>query len=61
MAGSVDFDPDAGTTPACALPQGDWRALDVSLSAFRVSGLSEGLRAAGRVRAKVPLALAHGS
>ena len=60
MAGSVDFDPDAGTTPACALPQGDWRALDVSLSAFRVSGLSEGkLRAAGRVRAKVPLALAH--
>ncbi len=60
VAGSIDFDPDAGTAPACSLGQGDWRALDVSLSALRVSGLSEGkLRASGRVRAKVPVALAH--
>ncbi|MFO0591238.1 MAG: translocation/assembly module TamB domain-containing protein [Polyangiaceae bacterium] len=60
IAGSVDFDPDGGTIPACALAQGDWRALDVSLSALRISGLSQGKpRASGRVRAKVPLALAH--
>jgi translocation and assembly module TamB len=60
VAGSVDFDPDPGTAPSCSLVQGDWRALDVSLSATRVVGLhSSQPRVAGRVRAKVPLAIAH--
>lgn len=60
IAGSADFDPDPSTAPSCTLERGDWRAFEVSISALRASGLSSGkLRAAGRVRAKVPLALAH--
>lgn len=60
IRGSADFDPDPGTIPACALAADDWRAFDVALSAFRVAGIrSPTPRIAGRVHAKVPLAIAH--
>ncbi len=62
VAGSLDFDPDAGTLPACALPRGDWRAFDLSLSAVHVFGLTipgAKPRASGRVRVKAPPAIVH--
>lgn len=60
IAGSLDFDPDPDTLPACTLPPGDWRAFDLSLSAARVTGLDGGqLRGAGHVRVKAPPAVVH--
>jgi len=61
LQGSTDLDPDPGTMPSCALPAGDWRAVDVELGALRVAGIGEGLpsHASGRVRARVPAPLVH--
>ncbi len=60
IAGSVDFDPDAETLPACTLPRGDFRAFDLSLSAVRVSGLtSPQPKGSGRIRIKAPPAIVH--
>lgn len=60
LQGSADFDPDPGTAPSCELKPGDWREIDVRLGALRVSGLkSKPIRANGRVRARLPLSVAH--
>jgi translocation and assembly module TamB len=60
LQGSADLDPDPGTAPPCALPEDDWRRVEVELGALRVVGLG-GLpsRASGRVRARLPLPLVH--
>ncbi|HEY4117634.1 MAG TPA: translocation/assembly module TamB domain-containing protein [Byssovorax sp.] len=58
--GSLDFDPDPGTAPSCQLVAGDWRAFDVSASGIHVRPQpGGGVTASGRVRATVPVALAH--
>ncbi|HVY45766.1 MAG TPA: translocation/assembly module TamB domain-containing protein [Minicystis sp.] len=57
--GSADFDPDPGTAPGCQLPEGDWRAFEVSLGGVRVRARGASVSAGGRVHAVVPLALAH--
>ncbi|MCC6553422.1 MAG: translocation/assembly module TamB domain-containing protein [Polyangiaceae bacterium] len=61
LQGSADFDPDPGTAPSCRLSPGDWRAVEIELGALRLVGLDQGAptRASGRVRARVPAALAH--
>ena len=67
LAGSVDFDPDAGTRPACALRESDWRGVEVRLGAVRIDLPTEPkdrepgapLRIGGRVHARVPAALVH--
>jgi translocation and assembly module TamB len=60
LQGSADFDPDPGTAPSCGLEPGDWREVDVRLGALRVSGLkTKPIRASGRVRARLPLSVAH--
>ena len=61
LQGSADFDPDPGTPPPCELHPGDWRAVEVELGALRLVGVEEGApsKVSGRVRARVPAALAH--
>jgi translocation and assembly module TamB len=60
LAGSVDFDPDPGTRPACQLHETDWRAVEVRLGAVRVEAPEGGpVSVSGRVHAKLPTALAH--
>jgi translocation and assembly module TamB len=62
VVGSVDFDPDPGTRPACDLPEEDPRKL-----AVRIGGLSvvpaardgELPSVAGRVAVRVPGAIVH--
>lgn len=60
LQGATDFDPDPGTSPPCDLPENDWRTVDVRLGALRVTGLSGGpIGGSGRVRARLPLPVAH--
>ncbi|HLM71529.1 MAG TPA: hypothetical protein VK459_02515, partial [Polyangiaceae bacterium] len=60
LQGAADFDPDPGTSPPCDLAEDDWRTVDVRLGALRITGLSEGpIGANGRVRARVPVPVAH--
>jgi len=60
LQGSADFDPDPGTTPSCALGEGDMRAVDVRLGALHVDA-KEGtpIQARGRIHAKIPVGIAH--
>lgn len=60
LQGAADFDPDPGTSPPCDLAEDDWRTIDVRLGALRISGLPAGpIGANGRVRAKLPVPIAH--
>jgi translocation and assembly module TamB len=61
LHGSADFDPDPGTVPSCQLADGDWRAVEVEVGALRLLGLEGGApsKVSGRVRARLPAALAH--
>jgi translocation and assembly module TamB len=60
LHGSADLDPDPGTAPPCALPDGDWRRVELELGAFRIVGLSGfPSKIGGRVHARLPLPLVH--
>jgi translocation and assembly module TamB len=75
LAASVDYDPDPGTRPSCALGDDDWRRLELRASGVEVGlyGLLPGPRpddapedaplklvgVEGRVGARIPVALAH--
>src|SRR5205823_1091108 len=61
LNGSIDFDPDPGTMPACDLAPTDWRAFEVRVGALRVRFPDDRhrLAASGRVHATIPAALAH--
>lgn len=61
LEGAADFDPDPGTAPPCALPDGDWRKVQLELGAVRAVGLGGGLpsRLSGRVRARLPVPVVH--
>ncbi|AUX20616.1 hypothetical protein SOCEGT47_010880 [Sorangium cellulosum] len=61
LEGAADFDPDPGTAPPCALPDGDWRRVELELGALRAVGLGGGMpsRLSGRVRARLPVPVVH--
>ncbi|XXX78859.1 translocation/assembly module TamB domain-containing protein [Sorangium sp. So ce134] len=61
LEGAADFDPDPGTAPPCALPDGDWRRVELELGALRAVGLGGGMphRIEGRVRARLPVPIVH--
>ncbi|MFO0761503.1 MAG: translocation/assembly module TamB domain-containing protein [Byssovorax sp.] len=60
LQGSVDFDPDPGTRPSCALDPGDWRALSLRLGALRLTVPEKGpVQVGGRLHAQVPASLVH--
>lgn len=60
LRGAADFDPDPGTAPGCALPDKDWRHVDVRIGALRVTPRAGDLPViGGRVAATVPAAIAH--
>jgi translocation and assembly module TamB len=60
LQGSVDFDPDPGTTPSCTLTPHDFRAVELRLGAVNAHLGEDGkLQANGRVYARAPAALVH--
>lgn len=61
LEGAADFDPDPGTAPPCALPDGDWRRVELELGALRAVGLGGGVphHVEGRVRARLPVPIVH--
>ncbi|WP_433937719.1 translocation/assembly module TamB domain-containing protein [Sorangium cellulosum] len=61
LEGAADFDPDPGTAPPCALPDGDWRRVELELGALRAVGLGGGMphHIEGRVRARLPVPIVH--
>ncbi len=60
LQGAVDFDPDPDTTPSCRLGEEDWRRFGLQLEAMRVK-LTDHIPTAltGRLRTRLPVALAH--